>query len=113
MLAAIHPAALDSFSYALTREPHVAGSPAQERTRDWVIERTRSWGLESEAKAYRVFLPWPTLVELELTAPERRPLELGAVVLEEDEVSALEQYPWVNGYSGTGEADAEVGCLDI
>lgn len=108
MLAAIHPAALDSFSYALTREPHVAGSPAQERTRDWVIERTRSWGLESEAKAYRVFLPWPTLVELELTAPERRPLELGAVVLEEDEVSALEQYPWVNGYSGTGEADAEV-----
>lgn len=108
VLTAIRPAALDSFSYALTREPHVAGSPAQERTRDWVMERTRSWGLESEAKAYRVFLPWPTLVEVELTAPERRKLELGAVVLAEDEVSALPQYPWVNGYSGTGEAEAEV-----
>lgn len=105
---AIQPAFLDSISYALTREPHVAGSPAQARTRDWVMDRTRAWGLESEIKTYHVFLPWPTQVELEMTAPKRRRFELREAVLEEDPESKLPQYPWVNGYSGTGRAEGEV-----
>ncbi len=108
VIEAIRPATLDSFSFALTREPHVAGSAAQARTRDWVIERTRAWGLESEVKAYRVFLPWPTAVELEMTAPERRTFELREAVLEADPTSALPQYPWVLGYSGTGAVEGEV-----
>jgi len=108
LLERIQPAALDSFSYALTREPHVAGSAAQARTRDWVDARTRMWGLESEIKTYRVFLPWPTEVAFEMTAPEARRFELREEVLAEDETSALDQYPWVAGYSGVGDVEAEV-----
>ncbi|HEX6939862.1 MAG TPA: M20/M25/M40 family metallo-hydrolase [Longimicrobiales bacterium] len=108
VLESIRPALLDSISYALTREPHVAGSAAQARTRDRVIERTRAWGLESEVKAYRVYLPWPTAVELEMTAPDKRRFELGEAVEESDPVSALPQYPWVLGYSGTGAVEGDV-----
>ncbi len=108
VLAVIEPALLDSMSYALTREVHVAGSAAQARTRDWVLEQTRSWGLESESKAYRVYLPWPTEASLEMTAPERRRFTLAEEPVEGDPESALPQYPWVLGYSGTGEVEAEV-----
>ncbi|HEX7119376.1 MAG TPA: M20/M25/M40 family metallo-hydrolase [Longimicrobiales bacterium] len=108
VLDAIRPAMLDSFSYALTREPHVAGSPAQARTAEWVVERTRGWGLESEVATYRVYLPWPTAVELEMTAPERRGFELREAVVASDPVSALPQYPWVLGYSGTGAVEGDV-----
>ncbi len=108
VLQAIRPATLDSFSFALTREPHVAGSEAQRRNAEWVTGLTRSWNLESEIKAYTVFLPWPTEVELEMTSPERRRFELKEAVLEDDPASALPQYPWVNGYSGVGEVEGDV-----
>ncbi len=108
VIETIRPAALDSMSYALTREPHVAGSEAQLRNAEWVTERTTSWGLESEIKTYHVFLPWPTEVELAMTAPEERRFELREAVLEDDPTSALPQFPWVNGYSGTGDVEAEV-----
>src|SRR5690606_7272846 len=43
-----------------------------------------------------------------MTAPKRRRFELREAVLEEDPESKLPQYPWVNGYSGTGRAEGEV-----
>src|SRR5512133_2994740 len=47
---------------ALSREPHMSGTPAQARTRDYVIERMRSWGLETSVRAYQVWMPHPTSV---------------------------------------------------
>ncbi len=104
----IAPAALDSISFALSKEVHVAGSPAQARTRDYVLDKARQFGLRAEAKAYKVYMPWPTLAELELTAPVRKTFELREPTLSQDPTSALQQYPWVNGYSGQGEGQAEV-----
>src|SRR4051794_17905056 len=43
------------YSRALSREPHMSGTPAQARTRDYVIDRMRSWGLETEVRAYEVW----------------------------------------------------------
>ena len=108
VLELIEPALLDSLSFALTREVHVAGSPAQARTRDWVLGQTRSWGLTSEYKAYQVYMPWPTEAVLEMTAPERRRFKLSEEPVDGDPESALRQYPWVLGYSGTGEVEGEV-----
>ena len=51
-------------------------------------------GPESEIKTYRVFLPWPTEVAFEMTAPEARRFELRERS-RRDETSALDQYPWV------------------
>ena len=41
-------------SRALSKETHVAGTPAQERTRDYVIQQMRAMGLETEVRTYDV-----------------------------------------------------------
>jgi len=61
---------------ALSREPHMAGTPAQARTRDYVIERMRAWGLETEVRAYDVWMPHPTSVHVWRVAPDARELTL-------------------------------------
>src|SRR2546423_9229841 len=43
----------------LSQQPHMAGTPAQARTRDYVIAQMRSWGLETEVRSYRVWMPYP------------------------------------------------------
>lgn len=112
VLERILPAELDATSQALSREPHVAGSDAQARTRDWVLEQTRSWGLESEAPTYTVYLPWATEVELEQIAPARRRFDLREPPIEGDPVTSAPQYPLVLGYSGVGQVEAEVVYLN-
>ena len=57
VLEAIDVDWLDSLALALAREPHVAGTPAQRRSRDLVHELTTGWGLHSETPEYVVFLP--------------------------------------------------------
>src|SRR2546428_13996337 len=46
----------------VTRLPHMAGTPAQAVTRDYVVEKLRSWGLECWTKEYTVYLPQPEIV---------------------------------------------------
>src|SRR5215204_7013856 len=58
------PSNAAEYARALSREPHVAGTPAQARTRDYVIGRMRSWGLETEVRAYEVWMPHPTSVRV-------------------------------------------------
>ena len=53
------PANAAEYARALSREPHMSGTPAQARTRDYVIARMRSWGLETEVRAYEVWMPHP------------------------------------------------------
>lgn len=95
-------------SRALSAESHVAGSPAQERSRDYVIEQMRSMGLETEVRAYRVFLPYPTSVKVWRTAPTEKQLDLAEPPIAGDPGSSTAQYPTVNGYSGVGDATGEV-----
>ena len=61
---------------ALSREPHMAGTPAQARTRDYVIERMRAWGLETEVRAYEVWMPHPTSVRVWRVAPDAIPVHV-------------------------------------
>ena len=105
LLDAITPAELDSISYALTRQTRIAGSPGDAQARDWVLARTRAWGLRTESKTYNVLLPWATGVSLQLLAPDTMTFRLGEEPLARDPTTALPQYPWVNGYSGAGEVE--------
>jgi hypothetical protein len=63
-------------SRALSAETHVAGTPAQARTRDYVLEQTRRMGLQSEVRSYSVFMPHATSVRLWRTAPTEKELTL-------------------------------------
>src|SRR6185503_7801103 len=102
------PATASTHSRQLSRETHVAGTPAQARTRDYVVQQMKSWGLETEVRAYDVWMPHPTMVRVERVSPEAKQLSLAEPPLAEDPTSKLWQYPTVNGYSGEGDVTAEI-----
>ena len=95
-------------SRLLSAETHVSGTPAQARTRDYVIAQMREMGLETEVRQYDVFLPHPTSVQLWRVSPRPRALSLAEPPVAGDRTSSLAQYPTVNGYSGQGDVTGEV-----
>ena len=97
-----------SHSQALSKETHVAGSPAQERTRDYVIQKMREMGLETEVRRYDAFMPYPTSVRVWRVAPTEKELPLEEPPVAGDSTSASRQFPTVNGYSGAGDVTGDV-----
>jgi N-acetylated-alpha-linked acidic dipeptidase len=102
------PANAAEYARALSREPHMSGTPAQARTRDYVIERMRSWGLETEVRAYEVWMPHPTSIRVWRVSPDSRELSLAEGPVAGDSTSTLPEVPPINGYGGTGDVTAEV-----
>ena len=107
-IAATSPERSRQHSRALSAESHVAGTPAQARTRDYVIEQMRRMGLETEVRRYRVFLPHATAVHLWRISPDARELPLAEPPVPGDSTSALWQYPTVNGSSAPGDVRGKV-----
>ncbi len=95
-------------SRALSAETHVSGTPAQERTRDYVIAQMKAMGLETEVRRYDVFMPHPTAVQVWRVAPHEKALPLAEPAVPGDPTSARSQYPTVNGYSGQGDVTGDV-----
>jgi len=102
------PAAASNHSRALSKETHVSGTPAQARTRDYVIDQLKRWGLETEVRSYDIWMPHPTAVHVSRLSPQPKELALSEPPVAGDATSSLWQYPTVNGYSGAGEATGEV-----
>ncbi|MCU0627017.1 MAG: M28 family peptidase [Gemmatimonadaceae bacterium] len=93
---------------ALAREPHIAGTAAQERTRDFVHAQLRALGLAVETRSYRVYLPHATGARLWRLSPDSAELPLEEPAIDGDRHSAMVQYPTVNGYSAGGDVSGEV-----
>ena len=93
---------------ALAREPHVAGTEAQARTRDYVIAQMKAMGLPTEVRQYDIWMPHPVRAQVWRVAPQPAELALQEPALPEDPWSQLPQYPTVNGYSGAGDVTGEV-----
>jgi N-acetylated-alpha-linked acidic dipeptidase len=108
-IAATSPARASAHSHALSAEAHVAGTPAQARTRDYVVARMREMGLDSvTVRHYRVYLPHATSVHLWRISPDPRELSLPEPPVPGDSTSGLWQYPTVNGSSAPGDVRGEV-----
>jgi N-acetylated-alpha-linked acidic dipeptidase len=107
-IAVPSPASAGEHARALSREPHVSGTPAQARTRDYVIGQMRSWGLETSVRAYDVWMPHPTSVRVWRVAPDTRELSLAEGPVAGDSTSTLPEVPPINGYGGSGDATGEV-----
>jgi N-acetylated-alpha-linked acidic dipeptidase len=95
-------------SKILSAETHVAGTPAQARTRDYVIAQMKAMGLETEVRQYDVFIPHPTAVQVWRVSPRPKALSLAEPPVAGDPSSALWQYPTVNGHSGAGDVTGEI-----
>jgi N-acetylated-alpha-linked acidic dipeptidase len=111
LLAIPDTASVRRLTYDLTRAPHVAGTPAQAATRDYVLERLRAWGLEAWSKEYTVYLPYPDSVAAWVITGPGAPAEalsLREPALAADSTSRGPQVPPFNAYTGDGDVAAEV-----
>lgn len=113
----VDTALLESLARELSAVPHIAGGEGQDSVRSRIVARLRSWGLEPEVAGYEVYLPWPEEPSLELLRPcdgegcdgaDTVRFSLREDPLGSDPVTRLEQYPWVSGYSGPGDVEAEL-----
>src|SRR5881296_2306 len=111
LLAIPDSASLRAMSRDLTRLPHMAGTPAQAVTRDYVVEKLRSWGLESWTKEYTVYLPRPEIVAAWLIARPGAvavPLALREPPVAGNPATQGPQVPPFNGYTGDGDVTGDV-----
>jgi N-acetylated-alpha-linked acidic dipeptidase len=91
----------------LSARPHVAGTPAQIATADYVLRQMASWGLDTMRVEFEVFLPFHDSTIVELLGPRRERLALEEPAIAEDPFSG-EPFTAMNGYSGSGDVTAEV-----
>lgn len=102
------PARAKTHSAALSKEPHVAGTPAQKRTADYVIAQMKAMGLETELRQYDVWLPHATSVKVTRLGADALALDLSEPPIPGDAATALQQYLTVNGSSGAGVGEGEL-----
>ena len=88
----------------LSAVPHMAGTPAQAATRDYVLAHLKSWGIDAWSKEYSVYIPQPDTVAAWIIAgPRGKPARLSLT-----EPGTGPQIPPFNGYTGDGDATADV-----
>jgi N-acetylated-alpha-linked acidic dipeptidase len=94
----------------LTQAPHVAGTPEDKATADYVAQKFREAGLEAEIVEYRVWLNYPSEISVDVTAPAG--VHMHGPTREHVEGDPLADDPRVitpfNAMSPSGDAEAEV-----
>ena len=102
LLSVPDTASVRQMSKDLSAVPHMAGTPAQATTRDYVLDKMKSWGIDAWSKEYTIYLPQPDTVAAWIINGKRTErLALG-------EPGSGPQVPPFNGYSGDGDVTAEV-----
>jgi len=87
----------------------MAGTPAQARTRDYVVNQMKSWGLETEVRSYSVWMPHPLSTRAWRIAPDPIELNLQEGPIPEDTTSvAFPQVMAFNGYGAAGDVHGDV-----
>lgn len=96
-----------AYSRALSEKPHMAGTPQQAVTRDYVIQKMKTWGLDTDVRAYSVWMPHPLSVRAWRVAPDPTELNLAEGAVAEDSTSWM--YPQIPTFNGTGAAGDVTG----
>jgi N-acetylated-alpha-linked acidic dipeptidase len=68
-LAVPDPKLAEAHLKTLTQAPHIAGSPEDKATADYVASKFREAGLEAEVVQYRVWMNYPSEISVDVTAP--------------------------------------------
>jgi N-acetylated-alpha-linked acidic dipeptidase len=69
-LAVPDPKLAEEHLRILTQAPHIAGSPEDKATADYVASKFRQAGLETELVEYKVWFNYPLEITVDVTAPE-------------------------------------------
>ncbi len=68
-IAAPDPKLAEEHLRILTQAPHIAGSPEDKATADYVAGKFRDAGLETEVVEYKVWMNYPVEISVDMTAP--------------------------------------------
>jgi N-acetylated-alpha-linked acidic dipeptidase len=94
----------------LTQAPHIAGSPEDKATADYVAKKFREAGLDTDIVEYKVWLNYPAEIRVDLTAPDG--MEMHGPRPEHVDGDPFQDDPRIvnayNGMSPSGDAEAEV-----
>ena len=104
----IQPASVRADSRFLSAIPHVAGTPAQRRTADYVNQQLAAAGFDTLSVSFRVYIPFQDSAVVQLLGPTRKRLALNEPPLREDPTTHGTIWPAMNGYSGIGDVSGEV-----
>ena len=94
----------------LTQAPHVAGTPEDKATADYVARKFREAGLETEIAEYRVWFNYPSEISVDVTAPAG--VQMHGPTREHVDDDPLPEDPRVvtpfNAMSPSGDVEADV-----
>ncbi|UWZ82353.1 M28 family metallopeptidase [Occallatibacter riparius] len=95
----------------LTAEPHLAGTPEDQKTAEFVAKKFRAAGLDTEIVPYKVLMNQPKVVKVEAFTADGKPLMVGPqreeVPGDPFENNARVVMPF-NGSSGSGDVKGDV-----
>jgi len=109
-LAVPDPKLAEEHLRILTQAPHIAGSPEDKTTAEYVARKFREAGLETEIVEYKVWMNYPAEISVDLTAPAGvemhgpRPEHVDGDPFQDDPRVT----PGFNGMSPSGDVEAEV-----
>jgi N-acetylated-alpha-linked acidic dipeptidase len=94
----------------LTKAPHIAGSPEDKETADYVAQKFREAGLETEIVEYKVWFNYPREISVDVTAPAG--VSMHGPTREKVDGDPFQDDPRVitayNGMSPSGDVEADV-----
>src|SRR6266850_6613239 len=109
-LAVPDPKLAEEHLRILTQAPHVAGSPEDKATADYVAQKFRDAGLDTEIVEYRVWFNYPLEISVDVTAPAG--VKMHGPSREHVDGDPYQDDPRVitafNGMSPSGDVEAEV-----
>src|SRR5262249_11968987 len=109
-LAVPDPKLAEEHLRILTQAPHIAGSPEDKATADYVAQKFREAGFDTEIVEYKIWLNYPQEVTVDVTAPAG--VTMHGPAREHVEGDPFQDDPRVvmpfNGQSASGDVEAEV-----
>lgn len=110
-LAVPSPQLAEQHLRTLTAVPHVAGSPEDRQTAEYVAQKYREAGLDTQIVEYKIWLNYPGEISVDVTAPADVHMH-GPTPEHVNGGDAFQNDPRIlpafNGYSPSGDVDAEV-----
>ena len=109
-LAVPDPKLAEEHLRTLTQAPHMAGTPEDKATADYVARKFRDAGLDTEIVEYKVWINYPSEISVDLTAPAG--VKMHGPTREHVDGDPYDDDPRVvmpfSGMSPSGDAEAEV-----
>lgn len=109
-LAVPDPKLAEEHLRTLTQAPHMAGTPEDKATADYVAQKFRDAGLETEIVEYKVWINYPAEISVDITAPAG--VEMHGPTREHVDGDPYDNDPRVvmpfNSMSPSGDVEADV-----